>query len=126
MATPILSPDSENDLAAAAVGAAPADPVALAAPVADVFYAELVFPGITDALARLATECAITAAMDPSQWHLHKGMRGWSHKFMAQVDVSLRAVWFDGMPDGIGRTLLRKVLASVPPRGPCFRLPPTG
>ena len=32
-------------------------------------------------------------------------MRGWSHKIMAQVNVPLRAVWLDGMPDGIGRTL---------------------
>ena len=84
---------------------APAVPVAPLGPVADVFYAELVFPGITDALVNLATGSAIAAAMDPSQWHMHKGMRGWSHKIMAQVNSIVRARWLDAMPDGIARTL---------------------
>ena len=84
---------------------APAVPVAPPGPVADVFYAERVFPGITDALAKLATGSAIAAAMDPSHWHNHKGMRGWSHKIMAQVNALLRAEWLSGLPDGIARTL---------------------
>ena len=78
------------------------------------FFAERVFPGTTNAIASFAYFSAIAAAMDPSQWHLHKGVRGWSHKIMAQLNGLIRAEWLANMPDGKARSIAESSSGSAP------------
>ena len=101
---------------------ATAVPFSTAALVADVFHAELVFPGMTNAIASLFPFSAIAAAMSPSQWRPSKRLRGWWHYIMAQLKVLICAKCLASMPTAKAAPSLRAALASAPHHGPCFRL----